>query len=1201
MAIRTYTVGDQSGVKRLDELTGSWQNVPLNIVGLPAIILYDVMTDPLDPNKVFVCGQRDAAGGNPGIFWSANGGVNWNKCIGDVASAVPNSGDQVTEIWVVDSLIIYATSNNGFVFKSTDGGVTFNNTIGNPGDQNGAPGWAAGNNELISKSLHFIDDMIGVVTMGVLGQEFICKTIDGGINWTFVDITALGVVGQPNGIHLDATQTTIVVTTNNGLWTSTDSGVTYVNKSIYRLLHLTWVNDLILWAYGNGSGRIWSSDGGITWLILNVQAGGLLDRAGHHYDTAPPHAGFFAENADIFTTLDSSQTGTLSQANQFPGGIQAVWTGIADVFPPIIPGCTDPTATNFNPLATADCSGVVGGPDLSCCSYNPDPGDPCECPPGYTYDPIANDCTLVETTPANCLPNTILIDRGDQNNQYSSQGANFYPDVTTLPFPLSDIVIGINANNLQDANLTPLLAIQNVDNPLWGGPLNPNAGRLFDIGVWTNLAQISGNEQPVNEWIGFTACVTVPVTGTYSIGFGGDNRVRLTLDGAPLVEVGANGGSYAFWYWSVIEVTLTAGQHVITIEGFNLSGPASFAAEIYSADVATLIPMTTPAQLAAVTVWSTGDFIPGVGEVPSIPFDLGEESGCSCPDGWVLSNCNGELDCIQTTVVPAEPCNCYLATNCDDPGDTELITIDPLIPPLDLNATYTFVEFPGKCWTIELSTDCGGNPGEVILLNTGFIDDVDTLGIQGNVDYNWKLVENGNGPIAPQNAYISRQDWWSYVPYPYGVLPQTISIPPVCTVTPCPSVPSPTPQALWITQSPTSQPLPANPDSYPLGIYTTYELQFTLPLGFVPNVNFDILTDNHAVITLNGNQIGDNSNPLMFPKNWNIAYNFGTSNPAHFVPGVQTLSVRIFDATASGGGSTSNAQGFALMGSIESLVLPDPSTAVTVEEVFIDCDDCLGVCYQLTDCEGLLDPIITNDTLSGDLSPYVGEVITIVTCPETCWTVEVINCPLNVDVTINVVDSFPDCVTCLPSDPPPPPLVIRNRTVKPGYDTPGCSPKYVEKISCAWSESLFQQAASKRYGIEFCCPMDFDDLDIKKQLLDLKMITDPDACKPIPCCAPCNTIAELLTFSPIACPAPTLVSAILVPPPTVVGKDCRLIRFSPIDGDPAAPRTFTGFLCTGVPIFINIPIGSASQVHCIDVSLPFTKDPLLNGSVVGVC
>ncbi len=56
---------------------------------------------------------------------------------------------------------------------------------------------------------------------------------------------------------------------------------------------------------------------------------------------------------------------------------------------------------------------------------------------------------------------------------------------------------------------------------------------------------------------------------------------------------------------------------------------------------------------------------------------------------------------------------------------------------------------------------------------------------------------------------------------------------------------------------------------------------------------------------------------------------------------------------------------------------------ITVDVAYIDCIECARDYYLLTDCTGYKDPIITYT----DLSQYVGDVIKILYCPETCWSV----------------------------------------------------------------------------------------------------------------------------------------------------------------------------------------------------------------------
>jgi len=249
----------------------------------------------------------------------------------------------------------------------------------------------------------------------------------------------------------------------------------------------------------------------------------------------------------------------------------------------------------------------------------------------------------------------------------------------------------------------------------------------------------------------------------------------------------------------------------------------------------------------------------------------------------------------------------------------------------------------------------------------------------------------------------------------------------------------------------------------------------------------------------------------------------------------------------------------------------------TIGEIFNDCQSCVGVCYILTDCEGILDPIQT----SHDLSAFVGQIIQLDNC-DTCWIVSISpsvqTCcwelpdikPTSRDIIINdniyniptpgnpltylnglnlgvftatainpeltklcvvgnetygnftlsnnvqtveviptclitypectdstctgfVTANFTTCEECLPSVLPTP-FELHVRKVKPGYDTPGCSPEYTEKVLCTFAEGVFDQMAVKRYGITVCCDIDVDKWDIKRQLLELSAIYDPSLC-----------------------------------------------------------------------------------------------------------
>jgi len=183
-----------------------------------------------------------------------------------------------------------------------------------------------------------------------------------------------------------------------------------------------------------------------------------------------------------------------------------------------------------------------------------------------------------------------------------------------------------------------------------------------------------------------------------------------------------------------------------------------------------------------------------------------------------------------------------------------------------------------------------------------------------------------------------------------------------------------------------------------------------------------------------------------------------------------------------------------------------------------DCQTCIGICYLLTDCAGILPPM----TVSNDLSGYVGQIVQFTDCGDTCWSVAIAPTCDNSVCTTAVSASFVDCVTCLPPVVPIPPEPLHPRRVKPGYYTAGCDPAYTERINCTFAEVVYDEMVKLRYGVTICCDEDIDKWDIKKQELDLRALYDPSLCKstlPL-CCPPCDVRAIITIF---LCPAPALV------------------------------------------------------------------------------
>ena len=268
---------------------------------------------------------------------------------------------------------------------------------------------------------------------------------------------------------------------------------------------------------------------------------------------------------------------------------------------------------------------------------------------------------------------------------------------------------------------------------------------------------------------------------------------------------------------------------------------------------------------------------------------------------------------------------------------------------------------------------------------------------------------------------------------------------------------------------------------------------------------------------------------------------------------------------------------------VEEVDLIPSDVPITVDTSYIGCPECARTYYLLEDCTGYLADVITYT----DLSAYVGSVIKLEYCPETCWEVsitrdatnagevvftdvEYADCPECLltlpcicttvrndsttskeyryyDCSLNVqfftllpgvtserfcirawavyfpetdyIVTFGDCTQATDADPwtCPPPIYPR-RSVQPGYNTPACTIAKYEKISCKSAEINYKQVLYLRYGISNCCPDEDQKWLIKKELIDLDALRDPNyICTVSDHC--CSTTSSCGT-SPCSCISP---------------------------------------------------------------------------------
>ena len=100
-----------------------------------------------------------------------------------------------------------------------------------------------------------------------------------------------------------------------------------------------------------------------------------------------------------------------------------------------------------------------------------------------------------------------------------------------------------------------------------------------------------------------------------------------------------------------------------------------------------------------------------------------------------------------------------------------------------------------------------------------------------------------------------------------------------------------------------------------------------------------------------------------------------------------------------------------------------------------------------------------------------------------------------------------------------PPVKNKQKSVTPGYNTPGCEAWKYEEISCRAAEAMYKQVLELRYGISNCCPEEDEQYIVQKELIDLAALYDPA----YPCATNscgCNNDCNCSTAEPVCPPIP---------------------------------------------------------------------------------
>jgi hypothetical protein len=182
---------------------------------------------------------------------------------------------------------------------------------------------------------------------------------------------------------------------------------------------------------------------------------------------------------------------------------------------------------------------------------------------------------------------------------------------------------------------------------------------------------------------------------------------------------------------------------------------------------------------------------------------------------------------------------------------------------------------------------------------------------------------------------------------------------------------------------------------------------------------------------------------------------------------------------------------------VEETNTPINPGIVTVTASFPDCPSCTPplpcLCnrmtnydtiqrrYTYTDCDDVENAFILQP---GKSSGKICLKKWTVTWPETDNLEVFGDCVLNEDqVTYNCPETRP------------------KRKITPGYSVPTCDIDKYEKITCRSAEIHYKEVMRLRYGMSNCCPEDDEKWLIKKELIDLAALVDPNyICTPVQTC-----------------------------------------------------------------------------------------------------
>jgi hypothetical protein len=666
MAIYTYVIADDNQVYLSLDKGATW-----SLRGpAPVIRPSEIYADPNIALKIYVTGSATGAAVNS-VHTSVDAGTTFSPIIYPVVS-------RNFQVQTIDSANVYFAGLPGMAY-SFDGGQTASPVVDAGSIYPGATYFTC---------FHFYFPQFAYAGIGsnTLPSKLF-QTVDGGLTWdeittiTFtvnLDETILGITTSVDG-------STIVVTTNYGIYNSDNSAISwdytpFPNKgqsTVFRVSDTEYY--VAFYSFGNTSSRFYgTNNNGVSWFST-----GFVGTASSIGPGFPADLYMYSSTEAIMSISGGPLLKTVD------GGSN--WT----------------TTTLDSDVYALTVAEIV-------CD---------ECPEGYAlinnecvqtilYNPLQISGNNVEVLKACGSPSAVVLTCSPIYGQF---GLNLMPLINTNNVPYlgygttntdTDYAFTNSLNQLifpESGYSTPSIFNQPsvITNPLW-------KTKFTNTAVW-------GDGVPVGIEFCFTFCFKLNESKTYHIGIASDNYSKFYIDNTLYVNLSGAGTSTSpanipkvpFTYWHIFPVTLSAGEHTIKMCGIDQGGTnKGIGAEIYSfpespdsitwfkANCQTMT--STDPYLLFSTQNYIGEFVPDPDDPPTY----------QCyPGAPILTEiCSNGGTCEATITVPYTPC-VYQLINCNDSESIIYTTTD-----VSESIGETIKLLDNTCWIVDSLVDLYTNP-----------------------------------------------------------------------------------------------------------------------------------------------------------------------------------------------------------------------------------------------------------------------------------------------------------------------------------------------------------------------------------------------------------------------------------------------------------------------------------------------------------